>query len=242
MSADKPIPRTFFVFRKFSGRLEKTLKPAEKTRINILDEITNALPDFNSVFHPVSNGFDVEGPVDFELETGQAEFVKKQIPIVSSGEIPISSGKKDIYPAENKFYPSNFGYLRIPYKNNVIAVINVHGLTFRPDDKLDTPERLEQSRLIKEFATKENGPVIICGDFNVFPQTQSIIMFEDKFVNLIKKYGVSTTRSKISPWHGTPRELKFSDYTFVSPEIEVLGFSAPDIEISDHLPLVIEFR
>ena len=96
--------------------------------------------------------------------------------------------------------------------------------------------------MIKEFALNEKSSVIICGDFNVLPNTQSIIMFEDSFVNLIKKYDISTTRSKISPWYGTAGEIKFSDYAFVSPNMEITDFKVPDVEISDHLPLIMEFR
>ena len=57
----------------------------------------------------------------------------------------------------------------------------------------------------------------------------------------IKKYGISITRGRISKWYGTPGEIKFSDYAFVSPSIEIADFKVPDIEVSDHLPLVIEF-
>ncbi len=31
-----------------------------------------------------------------------------------------------------------------------------------------------------------------------------------------------------------------SDYVFVSPETDVMHFEVPDIEASDHLPLILE--
>ena len=40
---------------------------------------------------------------------------------------------------------------------------------------------------------------------------------------------------------GKPDFQKFADYVFVSPDVNVESFSVPDIDISDHMPLVLEF-
>jgi len=208
----------------------------------MLDELIAALPDFNYVYHKDVGGFDTLGPVDFDLDVGQAEFVKKKFPVIYSGEAKIYSDENNLPSGKYHFLPLTFGYIRTEHGGKPLTVINIHGLTSKPDNKLDTPERINQSRAIKKFALEEKGNVIICGDFNVLPETESIAMFNGIFTELIKKYGIATTRSAISPWHGTPNEMKFSDYVFVSPGLEITGFSVPDPEISDHLPLIIEFR
>ena len=230
-----------FCFQEVFRSPRKDIDISRGTRIHILDELAVALPDFNYVFHPVINGMDNSGPVDLDIEMGQAEFIKKSISVISSGDVSISPATKGNFQRKQEFSPSNFGYFRIHSENRITTFINVHGLTYNPDDKFDTPERLEQSRLIKEFAVGEKSDVIICGDFNIMPKTKGITIFEDSFVELVKKYNISTTRSKISPWYGTPNELKFSYYAFVSPSLKVSDFQVPDVEISDHLPLVIEF-
>src|ERR1035437_9605994 len=153
-----------FCFQEVFRSQKKDIEISHETRINILDELAMTLPDFNYVFHPVLSGVDNDGPVDFDIEMGQAEFVKKSIPIVSSGEIPTYLPISDFESDRYKFMPANFGYLRIKHNNENLTVINIHGLTCSHDDKLDTPQRIEQSRLIKEFALKEKGSVIICGD------------------------------------------------------------------------------
>ncbi|MBI4084959.1 MAG: endonuclease/exonuclease/phosphatase family protein [Candidatus Liptonbacteria bacterium] len=231
-----------FCFQEVFRSPRKDIETSNWDRIHILNELAEALPEFNYVFHPVISGVDNKGPVNFDLEMGQAEFVRKNIPIASSGEIQIFSPENGSSAGKGAFLPRNFGYFRISLGNKILTVINIHGFTFRNDKKLDRPERLEQSRLIKEFALKENNPVIICGDFNILPHTESVKAFEGPFIDLIKKYGISTTRSKISPWYGTSGELKFSDYAFVSPEINVSNFQVPDVGISDHLPLIVEFN
>ena len=231
-----------FCFQEAFRSPKNDIEESHGTRINILGELAAVLPDFNYVFHKDVSGFDVAGPVDFELEVGQAEFVKKTFPIVSSGEAKIYSDEKNLPFGKYHFLPLAFGYIRTEYGGKPLTVINIHGLTGKPDDKLDTPERIEQSRSIKEFALQEKGSVIICGDFNVLPETESITMFNGSFTELVKKFGITTTRGKISPWHGTPNEMVFSDYVFASPDIEIMSFNVPDPEISDHLPLIVEFR
>ncbi len=231
-----------FCFQEVFRSPRKDIKESHGTRINILDELAEALPDFNHVFHKDISGFDVAGPVDFDLEVGQAEFVKKTLSIISSGETKIYSDEDNLPSGKYHFLPLAFGYIRTEHNGKPLTVANIHGLTGKPDNKLDTPERISQSRGIKKFALQEKGSVIICGDFNVLPETESITMFYDSFTELVKKYNIMTTRSKISPWHGTPNEMVFSDYVFASPDIEIKSFGVPDPEISDHLPLIAEFN
>ena len=53
----------------------------------------------------------------------------------------------------------------------------------------------------------------------------------------MKETGVTSTRS-----HYYTKPEKFADYILVSPDITVVDFNVlPDV-ISDHLPLVLEFR
>ena len=59
--------------------------------------------------------------------------------------------------------------------------------------------------------------------------------------NLIIEKNIPRTRSKLSPFWGKSDFQKFADYTFVSKNIVVKDFSVPDVEISDHLPMILEF-
>ena len=76
------------------------------------------------------------------------------------------------------------------------------------------------------------------------PNTKSIKMIKEAgYKNLIKDFGIKTTRNKLA-WDQFPDEEKqnFADYVFVSPEIKVRKFSVPNLEISDHLPLILDFE
>lgn len=75
------------------------------------------------------------------------------------------------------------------------------------------------------------------GDFNLDPDTKSLKILERNLKNLIKEYKISTTRSSLYA-----RQHKFADYVLVSPGIKVINFQVPDIAISDHLPMILEFN
>ena len=121
-----------------------------------------------------------------------------------------------------------------------ISVSNFHGIPF-PGNKLDTDKRLTEVKRTKEIIFSKGESQILVGDFNLLPETQSIKIFEEDMRNLIKEFNIQITRSTLSPFYGRPDFQKFADYTFVSPDVRVKNFTVPDVEVSDHLPMILEF-
>lgn len=121
-----------------------------------------------------------------------------------------------------------------------VFICNVHGVS-QPGDKLDTPGRLKQSSGIIDFLSDKNGTKIIGGDFNLIPNTESVDMFERVgYQNLIKDYGVKSTRNHLA-WDRFPgNEQMYADFTFVTPDVRVRDFSVPACEASDHLPQILD--
>ena len=167
---------------------------------------------------------------------GEAIFVKKGLDIVSSGKFNLF---RQVY--------NDVGYMQyvdIRTNGKTIHLANIHGKA-RPGHKLDTPARLKQSKLIINKFFNKKGPIIIGGDFNLLPQTKSARFFEDAgYRNLVKEFKIKTTRNKLS-WEGLRKGEKkqyFADYVFTSPEVKVRSFKVPDCEISDHLPMILDFE
>ncbi len=136
---------------------------------------------------------------------------------------------------------------KIKQMNTEFIVCNVHGRSL-PGEKFDTAERLEQSKNILDFLAAQSGEKIICGDFNLLPQTQSIKMFEEAgYKNLITDFAITTTRGtlhkKTYPEYANLPDgfQEFADYTFVMPGILVKSFDVPDLSLSDHLPMILNF-
>ncbi len=223
------------VFRSSSGVAE-----SRGARVNIFGELADLLADFRGYFAAEQKGFDLDGPCDFDIANGQASFIKKSHPARTEGSIFVYLKKNQGKDTEN--LPQNFHYLRFTAGSKKFTVMNLHGIA-HPGSKLDTPDRIEQSRRIVDFLEKEKGAKILCGDFNLMPETESIAMIERAGMeNLIKTHRIPETRGRLSPFYGKPGYLPFADYVFVSPEVEVAAFRSFDVGVSDHLPLCLEFQ
>ncbi len=131
-------------------------------------------------------------------------------------------------------------YAGINAEGKTFHIWNVHGIS-RPG-KLDNPARILQSQTILDHVHTKNGPKIIGGDFNVLPETQSIGMIKNAgYRELITEYKIPTTRNHFS-WELYPgNELYYSDYVLTSPDVSVNSFTVPANEVSDHLPMIVEF-
>lgn len=194
-------------------------------------KLEGILPDFK--------GYYEEGIFDssMNLVYGQAIFTRRGIEFKSLGKIKSPKDRKN---------EAGFAFalpLQIFVKRKKLYVVNVHGKS-RPGDKLDTPARIEQSENIINFLKDKNEPVVIGGDFNLMPFTKSIKILEKTgYRNLIKDFNIKETRNRLS-WEQFPNEEKqhFADYVFVSREVKVISFEVPRIEVSDHLPLILEFE
>lgn len=133
-------------------------------------------------------------------------------------------------------------HTQINYKGSNISICNVHGIS-KPGNKLDTPDRLIQSQQIIEYYKNYDHPVIIGGDFNLEMPTQSVELFEmSGYRNLITEFKIKTTRNRII-WEKYPNSIQyFSDYVFVNNKVNVKSLTVPNIEISDHLPMILEIE
>jgi Endonuclease/Exonuclease/phosphatase family len=205
--------------------------------VNILETLTSMLPDFDYVFAPIQDNMADSEWTNTPCTFGQAVFVRKFYPI-------LEHGFKFVYRDRNMLEGNDMATLPVGFIHVSIAdltIVGIHGLS-RPGDKLDTPSRLVQSKMLNEFLDGVSGPKILCGDFNLSPGTQSIAMLEENMENLIAKFGIKDTRGMINAQKYPGKEIQnYADYTFVSPDVTVHSFEVPDAGISDHLPMILEF-
>ncbi len=177
----------------------------------------------------------------FDLTVGKAIFIRKDITIISRSELLISGDKSEtILEKDFSNLPITLQCVELNMSGKLLTVYNFHGTSF-PGSKLDTKKRLKQSAIILDFLKLKKGPIILIGDFNLLPQTQSIKILEENYRNLIKEFNIERTRSDLSSYAKGDDFQKFADYTFVSKDIEIKNFEVPIIEISDHLPMLLEF-
>ena len=173
--------------------------------------------------------------------------------MVEQGNQIISKFK--IRNGENVFYQKNYTYgfdatefrakdharaaliTYLDIDGKLLQIINVHGIWNK--EKVGDARTINQSRFLITKALEKNIPTIILGDFNLIPDSESIKMIDEHFTNLVKKYDIKSTRPKFDD--GLDRGDVVVDYVFVNDKIKINDFKVMDIEISDHLPLILDF-
>ena len=119
-----------------------------------------------------------------------------------------------------------------------LRIMNYHGVWTR--NKLGNAKSLIANKMINDLALQAEGEVILCGDFNLFPDTPSMKLFENNLTSLVDKFNIKTTRPTTNELHNAKRNVV--DYMWVSKGIQVKKFEVIDTDISDHLPLILDFE
>lgn len=118
-----------------------------------------------------------------------------------------------------------------------LQILNVHGIwnmTRQGDERT-----LAQCEYLVAAAKRKNIPTIIAGDFNLAPESKSIQYMNQHLRNLIVENNIASTRPDFKD--DMDSGMNVVDYIFVNDQVDVRHFSAVDTDISDHLPLVLEF-
>lgn len=192
----------------------------------LLPAISATLPQHTCYFRPHLFDF-----------YGLALFIKKDVQILEEGELYVHKHKGFVESHDWGTHARNIQYVTVQTEAGVRTVINFHGL-WNGKGKRDTEERLLQSANICTFIETLAHPFILCGDFNLHPDTESLKKLEEfPLRNLIKEYGITSTRTRLYT-----KEEKFADYAFASNGIEIADFRVLHDVVSDHAPLFLEWR
>lgn len=196
----------------------------EGERENQFVEIQNQLRGFQGFYSEMVKG------------CGVATFVKNTLVVenVLSTTILSSADLEHIRMYDGaRFYPRVLQSIHL--KDKEIVVHNFHGIP--GVNKIDSPERELQTTRILEVFHSINKPQIIVGDFNLDLHTDAVNRIGAEMQNLIKEYGITTTRNH---YYRSYPDIPFADFAFVSKEITVTDFQVLLDEVSDHLALSLK--
>lgn len=221
-----------FCFQEISkggkGRTEKNeIKDA-------FEQLNELLPDYSGYFweYGEEGHYYDKRKDEIDFDFGVACFVRKNFHQELKGEIHLYDPKIVWSDYSGRFAAGAV----LAVKVEGFVVLNVHGM-WQGSIKEDTEAKIAQSKQIIELAESLGGKKIICGDFNLLPHTKSIGLFQDKYVDLIKKYHITDTRGNLYT-----KDLRYSDYVFIDKSINDQKFLVPKVELSDHLPLLLSFE
>lgn len=203
------------------------------TRLDMDKIMTYALQDISSVLKRHLAYFK---PAYLD-HYGLLMLVRKDLEVIAEGDSFVHKERGHIPEGNVGNHARNIQYVTIKTENGLRTILNFHGL-WNGQDKGDSDDRLIQSRKAVKFIKTLSVPYILCGDFNLLPDTESLKIIEDSGLrNLIKEYKITSTRTSFYT-----KPDKFADYALVSGEIKIKDFKVLPDEVSDHRPLYLEFE
>ncbi|MAZ56353.1 hypothetical protein CL653_01005 [bacterium] len=125
-------------------------------------------------------------------------------------------------------------HVTVDYDGKQVHVLNHHGHHV-PNHKDGDEETMRQCQMIVDYLDKLDGQIVLCGDFNLKPDSKSLGLINAKLLNHAKERGVLTTRTPLT------HKTEVCDYIFTSSDIEVKDFQVLDDIASDHKALTLEF-
>ncbi len=197
----------------------------------LFDKISRELKEFEGSFAYFDEDRD---------KMSQAMFWRNDLPVRTIEDLIVYKPLNPVETGSAIFSARKLQYLTLNLNGKSCLISNYHGL-WNNGPKTDTPERIRQSESIKKFLDEISGSKMICGDFNLLPDTESMRILEEGMINLIKDYKVKSTRTILYRNYDDPQP-NLADYILVSPDIKVKDFKVlPDIA-SDHSALYLEFE
>lgn len=115
-----------------------------------------------------------------------------------------------------------------------LNILNHHGHHI-PGHKNGDNETLRQMKQLADYIDALAGPVILAGDFNLAPHSESLEQINQRLINLSVTHKLQTTRTQLT------HKKEVCDYIFVNEQVKVKNFEASDELVSDHKALILEF-
>ncbi|MGB4076422.1 MAG: endonuclease/exonuclease/phosphatase family protein [Minisyncoccia bacterium] len=171
-------------------------------------------------------------------EYGIATFVRPNLSVTHEDALCVYREEGYIPPEDRTWdHPRLVQSLTLSDTPHPFHIFNFHG-TSGGGDKEDSDARIQQSSRLATYITQFSGRRVLCGDFNLLPDTKSMGILEDiPLRNLTREYGITSTRS--ARYNKGPR---YADYVLVSSDVTVRDFEVLGDDVSDHTPLLLDFE
>ena len=125
------------------------------------------------------------------------------------------------------YFDTGIKRLIIELELDDVAIFLVHlSLKFR--------HRQYQLRYLYDLVRKTQKPVIVAGDFNTYWGDHEIYLFT-------QAAGLANANTEGLPSYPSRSPRRELDFILHSSQIEVNHFEIPDVQFSDHLPLICDF-
>lgn len=114
-----------------------------------------------------------------------------------------------------------------------VHILNHHGHHL-DEHKRGDEETVRQCKMIVDYVNKLEGNVVLAGDFNLTPDSESLEQINAVLKNHCIENKITTTRTSLT------YKVEVCDYIFTSAGLTTKNFEVSDDIVSDHSALCIE--
>jgi len=171
----------------------------------------------------------------------QGSAVFSRCPITAQDAVFFNEPFSDHYvdvPGQYAHQPHALQHLVLATPAGDLNVYNLHGSWDLDGDNFSEARRQMSEAVIT--AVQGKTKVILAGDTNARPTNQAMINIEKQLTSVFGRELPSTfnMRRKDNPGYASAAV----DMMFITPDITVTSKACPDVDISDHLPLVVTVK
>ena len=149
--------------------------------------------------------------------------------------LPIVRKQGNAFLASSRVHGEKFHYFDTGIKRLIIELEMAEYCIFLVHLSLKYRHRHLQMRHLYDLIQETQKPVLVAGDFNTFWGENEIYLF-------MKAAGLTSANSESLPTYPSRSPRKELDFVLYQDGIEVTGFEVPDIQLSDHLPIICDFE
>lgn len=149
--------------------------------------------------------------------------------------IPIYNKQGNAFLAKDTIHGEKFHYFERGMKKLVMELELEHVTFFLVHLALNYKTRQSQILHLYHMIKETNRPYIVAGDFNAF-------MGENEIQLLMSASGLQNADKDMQPSFPSWKPRRHLDFILHSSEIQVNRFEMPQVQLSDHLPLIVDFE
>ncbi len=172
-----------------------------------------------------------------KFETGNA--ILSRYPIISQNSLLYDGvfGEYEEKPEDFQIQPRRVQHAQIDIDGFDLNVFNTQGIWGTDGD--DNERRIKMANSIVGFINDRKN-VLLSGDFNVKEGTKTTGIIEKNLKDLFKNERDTSFNMKRKD---NPQLASVVvDFIFASPTLNVISKKSPEVDISDHLPLIVEIE
>jgi len=148
--------------------------------------------------------------------------------------IPIYNQQGNAFLAKDTIHGERFHYFERGMKKLVMELELEHVTFFLVHLALSYKTRQHQILHLYEMIKETKRPYIVAGDFNAF-------MGEKEIKLLLAASNMKNADQDVQPSYPSHKPKRHLDFILHSPQIKVNKFWMPQVQLSDHLPLILDF-